>query len=266
MMDEGPCKELKRLLRLSRGLRLRKRLGQHIMRECRVGTDFMRVISELDPRAVVEVGAGPGTLTLFLVRSCERVLSVEIDPSFLPYLKPLARRYLLEVVLGDAIDLVPSIEGADVLASNTPYNISSQILVAFVKNPSLRAAVMTLQKDLVDRLSAPPGSRRYGRIAAFVRTFATVERVADYPPTYFVPEPEVWSSLVVLRRVTEWSEGWAGYEDMLRCLFNQRRRVLRAVAGRCRLAAPAELLNKRVYELGPEEFVRIYMLNYSGGP
>ena len=178
----------------------------------------------------------------------------------------LAKKYLLEVVFGDAIELVPLIRGVDILASNTPYNISSQLLVAFVKNPLLRAAVMTLQKDLVDRLLAPPGSKRYGRIAAFVRTFAIIEKVADYPPSYFVPEPEVWSSLVVLRKVTDWSEGWARYEDMLRCLFNQRRRVLRTVARRCGLAMPTDLLNKRVYELGPEEFVRIYRLNYSGGP
>ncbi len=265
-MADDPCGELRRLLRLTRGLRLRKRLGQYIMRECRIGTDFMRVIRGLDPRAVVEVGAGPGALTVFLVRSCERVLSVEIDSSFVPYLAHLVRKHLLEVVLGDAIDLIPSIREADVLASNTPYNISSQLLVAFVKNPYLRAAVMTLQKDLVDRLLAPPGSRRYGRIAAFVRTFAVVERVADYPPSYFVPEPEVWSSLVVLRKDIEWSKEWEGYEGVLRCLFNQRRRVLRTVARRCGLAVPEDLLNKRVYELGPEEFVRIYRLNYSGGP
>ncbi len=265
-MADDPCGELRRLLRLSRGLRLRKRLGQHIMRECRIGTDFMRVIRGLGPRAVVEVGAGPGALTLFLVRSCGRVLSIEIDSSFVPYLAPLVERYLLEVVLGDAIDLVPSIRGVDVLASNTPYNISSQLLVAFVKNSSLRAAVMTLQKDLVDRLLAAPGSKRYGRIAAFVRSFAFIERVADYPPSYFIPEPEVWSSLVVLKKVVDWGEGWARYEDMLRCLFNQRRRMLRTVARRCGLIVPTDLLNKRVYELGPEEFVRIYRLNYSGGP
>ncbi len=262
-MEDDPCWELRRLLRHIRGLRLRKRLGQHIMRECRVGADFMRVIMGLAPEAVVEVGPGPGTLTLFIVRSCERVLSIEIDSSFTPYLARLASRYPLEVVLGDAIDLIPSVRGVDVLASNTPYNISSQLIVAFVKNPSLRAAVMTLQRDLVDRLLAPPGSRRYGRIAAFARAFATIEKVADYPPSYFIPEPEVWSSLVVLKKVVEWSDEWATYENMLRCLFNQRRRVLRTVARRCGLVVPTDLANKRVYELGPENFVRIYELNYS---
>lgn len=265
-MSDDPCIELRRRLRILRELRLRKKLGQHLMRECKIGMDFMKVISELSPRAVVEVGAGPGTLTLFLVRVCNKVLSIEIDSSFKQYLAELTRNYLLEAVFGDAMHLIPHITGVDVLASNTPYNISSQLLVMFVKNASLRAAVVTLQKDLVDRLLAPPGSRRYGRIAAFLRTFTVIERVADYPPNFFVPEPEVWSSLVVIKKTVRWGVEWGRYEEMLRCLFNQRRRLLRSVARRCGVAVPDELVNKRVYEVSPEEFIKIYKLNYSGGP
>ncbi len=258
----------KNVRRYSRSVRLRKKYGQHLMVDCSLGLKFLSTLkSEVKPGRVLEVGTGLGFLTKFL-SEVSPVVSVELDPTLARASRKVLKhtRNPVFIIEADAVRLVrEGIVRADVVASNPPFNITSDLLISLVKSPYTHA-LLTLQKEVVDRLLAEPGSRSYGKITVIVRSFFEVRKLAEVPPKTFFPPPEVHASVVLLRRVSPWSEMWENLEKLLKCAFSQRRKLAKKVLGRCVEALfsaglskelTEELRDLRVFQVGVGIFQRI---------
>ncbi|MCD6428952.1 MAG: ribosomal RNA small subunit methyltransferase A [Desulfurococcales archaeon] len=270
MENSDVCIELSRILRrYQRVLRLSKKLGQHIMRGCALASDFAKILQRLKPNKVLEIGTGIGSLTLVLSRFSPHVVSVEIDPKLAYIARRVLRNYHnAEIVLGDGlVFLRASSVRADIVCSNPPFNLTGPLISAIVKS-SYNTALITLQKEVAEKLVSSPGTRNYGRLAAFVRTFMDVKLINTYAPEEFLPKPEVHVSLVLLSRKRKWEGKWAPYEELIKCIFNQRRKLAYKVVRKClenvlklRLSEWTELRelrNMRVFSLDPDLLVKIF--------
>lgn len=255
------CLELKQIPKLTKEFRLLKRLGQHFMVSCDLALEILRRLNDVCPAGecyVYELGSGLGSLTLFLRDRFRYVLCSEIDSRFVDYTKKRFSEALIDVIASDGILLIPSLRESCVLVSNTPYVVSSKIVVALVKS-DVKSAVLVLQDDVARKLAAAPGTPNYGRITAFTQTFMNVELGGSFPPESFRPRPKVWSTVVVLKRKREWNEALSGYEEFLRCLFNQRKRVLAKRLKECLGAVPDSNLSRaRVFNAEPDRLFQLY--------
>jgi 16S rRNA (adenine1518-N6/adenine1519-N6)-dimethyltransferase len=195
---------------------------------------------------VVEVGPGLGSLTLGLLPVARRVVAVEIDPVLAAALPVTARGAgELEVVAADALTLhdLPG-PAPTALVANLPYNVAVPVLLTFLERfPSLRTGLVMVQQEVVDRLTAPPGSRTYGVPTVKLAWWAAARPAGAVPRTVFWPVPNVDSGLVAFTRRTP-----PGDDDLRRATFTvvdaafaQRRKTLRAaLAGWAGSPAAAE--------------------------
>jgi len=214
-------------------------LGQNFLVDRRVARDIVAAAAPLAGADVVEIGPGRGALTALLLREARRVIAVEKDRGLAEHARREFSRDGLVLVEGDilridwsAIAPAPSEPGGAriVVVSNLPYNISKPLAMKLVaERERIERAVLTVQREVADRLVARPGSRDYGALGILVGQVFEVERLFDVPPGAFRPRPKVTSS------VTRWrSRGphalTAAAERTLRaCLaasFAHRRRTL----------------------------------------
>jgi 16S rRNA (adenine1518-N6/adenine1519-N6)-dimethyltransferase len=184
--------------------RAKKRLGQNFLVD---EAYARRIVAALAPRAgetVLEIGPGRGALTALLVESGARVVAVEFDRELV---KPLRARFggrgNFELVEGDALEvdfcsLVGPSERARVVA-NLPYNISTAILQRLIgQRLCVALMVLMLQREVVARINAPPGSTERGYLTVLVEAYCEAEALFDVPPGAFRPVPKVWSGVVRL--------------------------------------------------------------------
>jgi 16S rRNA (adenine1518-N6/adenine1519-N6)-dimethyltransferase len=244
-----------------------KRFGQHFLLDKQV-RDRLIDQAELSRKdTVIEVGAGLGFLTTALASSAGHLVAIEKDRSLAKYLaNKFAENRNVEVVQGDALE-VPIPADAKVVSS-PPYNISSK-LTLHILSSGFELACLLLQEDFVRRLTAPSGSREYGRLTVMLQTRARAEYVTRVPASSFYPQPRVDSALVTIRPALPVLQILDPkiFEDLVRTLFTQRRRKLRGVLSRYltikhdtikeRVFSEMDLSEKRVYELTPTEFISL---------
>jgi 16S rRNA (adenine1518-N6/adenine1519-N6)-dimethyltransferase len=157
--------------------------------------------------SVLEVGAGIGTLTLGLAERAGWVTAVEVDRAILPALECVAgKRSNVRIVRGDILTMSPGDlfsgprEAPRKVVANLPYNIGSAVLTRLLEAPlGLTLLVVTLQREVAERLTARPGGRDYGLLSVAVQYRAEPRIVARIPPGVFHPPPAVASALVELR-------------------------------------------------------------------
>jgi len=185
--------------------RAKKRLGQNFL----VDESYARrIVGALGVRAgetLVEVGPGRGALTALLLEAGARVVAVELDRELVPVL--LGRfggREDFKLVEADAlgVDFCAAVEPAASarVVANLPYNISTAILQRLVEQRRcVPEMVLMLQREVVERITAPPGSAERGYLTVLVEAFCESEALFDVPPGAFRPVPKVWSTVARLR-------------------------------------------------------------------
>lgn len=196
------------------GIRPTKRWGQHFLVSARA-LETIITASELTPTdTVLEIGAGLGTLTDALAARAGAVVAIEVDRRLLPVLsarlggRPNVRiveddalRADLAVLLGDAnrIRGAHAEPAARKVVANLPYNIAAPLLLR-VLDPalSIRRLVITVQREVADRVVARPGTPAYGRLTVAVQYRAAARVVSRIPPGAFLPAPDVESAVVAL--------------------------------------------------------------------
>ena len=215
---------------------VRKRFGQHFLHDPGV---IRRIIDAVAPAAgerIVEIGPGRGALTWGLLERAKRLDVIEIDRDLARALEadPRAKNGLL-VHLQDALDTdFVRLRGTGEplrVVGNLPYNISTPLLFRLLAQ---RAAIsdmyFMLQKEVVDRMAAKPGTKDYGRLTVMLAAVAEVEGLFDVGPGAFQPRPKVWSAIVRLRPTAS-PRFDMGREGVLRTLvttaFSHRRKTLR---------------------------------------
>ena len=187
-------------------IRARKRFGQHFLEPVWVD----KVIKAINPQAdqdFIEIGPGPGALTRPLTQRAKSVTAYEIDRDLAASLVDEAIPNLT-VVQGDFLtrgisDFRLQTSDSRRVAGNLPYNVASAIMFRLIElhaaNVPLVDATLMLQREVADRLVAPPGSREYGVLSILIQHAADVETVLKLPAGAFRPPPKVLSSLVRLR-------------------------------------------------------------------
>lgn len=220
--------ELKRLLR-ERGVKLRRSLGQHFLVDRATLERILEAILALEPREVVEVGAGVGTLTCALAPRVQRLWAVEVDPRLIPLLSESVSPWpQVEVIQADFLDLSLGEFGRGALVvGNLPYRITSQVLLKVLRE-RVRGGAFLVQWEVGEKLVAPPGPRA-SRLGTHLRAYYQLELLGRVPRTVFFPRPEVDAALLRLRQlprplITAPPES---FERTLAILFGTRRKTLR---------------------------------------
>ena len=185
-------------------VRAKKRLGQHFLHDPGVIRRLVDAIAPERGDRVVEIGGGPGALTRPLVERLDRLHVVEVDRELAAELPSrVAHPERLVVHQADALEFdFPSLaDGPRSLrvVGNLPYNISTPLLFHLLeRGDTLKDLHVMLQREVVDRMTARPGGKEYGRLTVMVSLWAQAVPLFDVGPGAFTPPPKVWSTVVRL--------------------------------------------------------------------
>jgi 16S rRNA (adenine1518-N6/adenine1519-N6)-dimethyltransferase len=259
--------------------RPKKSFGQHFLHERRY---IERIVAAISPRAedfLVEIGPGEGALTFPLLAAAGKLTAIELDTDLIPRLQQQAAGIgELAIVHADVlkVDLSALARQAGVprlrVAGNLPYYISSPILFHCVEHaPAIADMHFMLQKEVVDRMAAAPGSKVYGRLSVMLQLACRVEPLFDVPPGAFRPPPKVDSSVVRLLPLAAEARHDADpvrLHAIVKAAFAQRRKTL-SNALRQLLDADAIRMagidpKARAEVLSPMEFVALAKVRDSG--
>ena len=213
----------------------KKAFGQNFLHERGV---VAKIVQAIDPRPgdrIVEIGPGQGALTFPLLDRHGALTAIEFDRDLLVPLAAAARAHgELTLVAGDVlgVDFTALAEGGRIrLVGNLPYHLSSPILFhALDHAAAIRDMHFMLQKEVVERMAAGPGSKVYGRLSVMLQAYCTVTPLFTVPPGAFRPPPKVDSAVVRLVPRAPETIGIRDprrFADVVRAAFGQRRKTLR---------------------------------------
>ena len=259
-----------------------KRLGQHFLRDQRI---IHRIVDALAPRTgetIIEIGPGTGALTSLLVERSGRLIAVEFDNKLAPLLQERFGGFgNFKLVMADAltVDFCKEILPANSvrLVANLPYNISTAILQRLIaQRACIEEMVLMLQREVVERILAPPGTSDRGFISVLVEAYCEAEKLFDVAPGAFRPPPKVWSSVMRLKFRTRinaentddgllWEVVSAGFAQKRKTILNNLRHasgrlqeILKRNGGASIVLCKANVeLQRRAETLTLEEWGRI---------
>jgi 16S rRNA (adenine1518-N6/adenine1519-N6)-dimethyltransferase len=176
--------------------RAKRRLGQHFLSDRRILERIADALGATRRDTVLEIGPGPGGLTTALADRAGRVVAIEKDADLVPGLR--ARFPRVTVVEGDALELDwHALAGVGALvAGNIPYNITSPLIDKALTPPRPPRIVFLVQKEVADRVTAPPGGGAYGALSVGVQAVTQAERLFVVPAGAFHPRPKVDSAVL----------------------------------------------------------------------
>ncbi|MDO6460265.1 16S rRNA (adenine(1518)-N(6)/adenine(1519)-N(6))-dimethyltransferase RsmA [Granulosicoccaceae sp. 1_MG-2023] len=213
--------------------RPRKRFGQNFLHDPNI---IRRIVGSIAPQAgdnLLEIGPGQGALTFPVLEACGKLTAIELDRDLVTLLnekKPA--NAALTIISQDALKADFSGFGEALrVIGNLPYNISSPLLFHLLGYAAhIRDMHFMLQKEVVDRMTAAPGSKTYGRLSVMIQALCRAEKLFDVPPGAFFPPPAVDSSIV--RLVPRDPAGIPAHDPavfakVVSQSFSQRRKTLR---------------------------------------
>jgi 16S rRNA (adenine1518-N6/adenine1519-N6)-dimethyltransferase len=217
-------------------IRARKRFGQHFLQDPSVTADILAAVNPQSHDHFVEIGPGTGALTVPLLARCGRLDVMEIDRDLAALLnRRLSAAEHLNIHCGDALkmnlaDLQHSGEKIRVIG-NLPYNISTPLLFHLLDQAScIQDMHFMLQKEVVDRICAEPGSKVFGKLSVMLQFCCVAEKLFEVSSRSFKPEPKVNSAIVQLtpralekQSVTDMNT----FAALVGQAFSQRRKTLR---------------------------------------
>ena len=214
----------------------RKRFGQHFLTATDVIDRIIRAIGPQPGERLVEIGPGLGAMTFPLRAKCDALTVVELDRDLAARLR---QRGDLDVVESDVLKvdfaaLSERLGGPIRVVGNLPYNISSPILFHLMSAaPHVVDQVFMLQKEVVDRMAADPGSKAFGRLSVMLQWRYEIEHLFDVAPDAFDPPPRVDSAIVRMRpRAQPAAVSQKVLGRIVGIAFSQRRKMLRATLGK----------------------------------
>lgn len=190
------------------GFTFKKSLGQNFLIDPNILRNIMSYARLTKETGVIEIGPGIGALTEHLARTSKIVVAFEIDQRLLPILEDTLSPYdnihilnedILKADLSTLIDeQFHDVEDVMVVA-NLPYYVTTPILLKLLEERlPIRGIVVMLQKEVADRIVAQPGTKEYGSLSIAIQYYTEAETVMTVPPTVFMPQPNVESSVIRL--------------------------------------------------------------------
>ena len=220
--------------------RPRKALGQNFLEDQNIVRNIVTSLHLSADDVVLEIGPGRGALTELLIKQCRLLHLVEFDKDLIQYWQTRAAAEFepekLRVHGGDILDfdLSTVLSASDrpiKVIGNLPYNISSPVLFHLAQYAAnIERQVVMLQKEVVDRLVSPPGSKQYGRLSVMMQQRYSIERQFNVSPKSFNPAPKVDSAVAaftpLIPSVYE-LDNRADFAELVKQAFSMRRKTLR---------------------------------------
>ncbi|RZV35256.1 MAG: 16S rRNA (adenine(1518)-N(6)/adenine(1519)-N(6))-dimethyltransferase RsmA [Sphingomonadaceae bacterium] len=218
------------------GLSASKALGQNFLFDAQLLDRIAALPGDLEDKAVLEIGPGPGGLTRALLKAGARVTAIEMDARCLPALAELAEAYpgRLRVIEGDAM----KIDHADLMGepfavvANLPYNVGTALFVRWLGgeawHPKWTSLTLMFQQEVAQRIVAQAGSSAYGRLAVLAQWRSSASLAMKVHRSAFTPPPKVMSA-IVHATPEDMPEGVRAttLERLTEAAFGQRRKMLR---------------------------------------
>ncbi len=207
----------------------RKRFGQNFLTDEKIIERIVATIAPKSDDSLLEIGPGQGAMTLPLLECVNKLNVIEIDRDLISILESFKKDNLI-INQGDALKFdLNTLPTPIRVVGNLPYNISSPILFHLLENRAkVKDMTFMLQKEVVERISAPSGSKIYGRLSVMMQAFFEVEMIFVVPPESFEPAPKVDSAIVYLKPLMNSKvKNVKVFEKIVKAAFSQRRKTLR---------------------------------------
>ncbi len=214
----------------------KKSLGQNFLHDKNI-IDIILSTADVSNRSVIEVGPGPCLLTEFLLlENAKLVVAIEKDETFLPQLIDLKKRFSssFQFLINDVLDIdIDEITKNNYsVVSNLPYNISVPFIINMAKKewpPKWNHLILTVQKEVANRLLAKIGSREYGRLTILLNWRNNIELICNVKPSSFYPKPKVVSSIIKItpKKNNFPKTSFENLEKILRVAFSFRRKTIK---------------------------------------
>lgn len=248
------------------GIRPRKRLSQSFVVDRLLVKTIVENVQPKPSDVIVEIGAGLGTLTFELAKHGSKIKAVEIDPALVRVLKDRFSSFQnVEVVQGDFTKT--DLKG-NVYTGNIPYHVSTPVIFKILEQ-NYEKAVVTVQKEVAERIVSKPGTRGYGRLTVSVNAMAEPRILGFFPSSSFYPRPKVAHAVLFIKPSKKTVDKNV-LESLLRAMFSQRNRLARTVLrrsleqlygekGREAYSSVFQLIPEasRVFELTVQDFLNL---------
>ena len=244
-------------------VRPKKHLGQHFLTDDNIARKIVGSLSNTD--RVLEVGAGTGILTKHLLNICRILKIVEVDSESVNYLIENYPELAQDINHADFLkaDLSGIYPEDFAVIGNFPYNISSQIFFRIIQFRNIIPEVVCMiQKEVAERLAAPPGNKSYGILTVILGAYYNIDYLFTVNEKVFNPPPKVKSAVVKLTRKANFTLYCDEklFMKVVKTTFNQRRKTIRNSIKPLlnnETDSTAEIFSKRPEQLGVEEFVKL---------
>ena len=255
------------------GFTPQKRLGQNFLIDPGIVNRTIKALELNKEDTVLEIGAGTGVLTEKLIPLAKKVIAVEIDEKLCQILRKEVGEYPnLKIICADItkssfLDNFNQQQKVKVVG-NLPYQIASSLLPELLKAPWLKFMVVMIQREVAERLTSQPGSKKRGALTVLVNYYGSIVRIIDAPPQVFIPRPGVGGAIIKIEKRREYK---ASNEDkffaVVKAAFSARRKMLANALSRG-LGMEKEIVERtlsragvegqrRAEELRVQEFVKI---------
>ena len=234
----------------------KKSLGQHFLTDLSIAEAIADTLASYKGMPVLEVGPGMGVLTRFLLDKGHDLTVVELDPESVEYLQEHFPELRDRIVAKDflKLDLAQLYEGPFCVIGNYPYNISSQIFFKILDyKDRIPCCSGMIQKEMAERMAAPPGSKTYGILSVLLQAWYDIEYLFTVPEHVFNPPPKVKSAVIRMTRnqVEQLGCNERLFKQIVKTAFNQRRKTmpnsLRSLVGK-----ECEVLSDPIFDERPE--------------
>ena len=238
----------------------RKRFGQNFLVDQQIINQIVSTISPKKNDHIIEIGPGKGALTFPLIDYLESIHVIEIDRDLIALLQ---KKNNIKITIHESDALVFNFDQFKQkvrIVGNLPYNISSPLLFHLLNyRDNIIDMTFMLQKEVVDRIVAPPGSKVYGRISVIMQTFFDTELMFVVPKESFDPQPKIESAILYLKTKKQpLVQNSKPLEEIVKIAFSQRRKTLKNCLKSVLNQSQTDIdLSQRAEMLSAENFVTL---------
>ena len=243
-MDKDIIKNINNLPSISQTIKeynlfAKKKLSQNFILDLNLTNKIINLSDKIKYNSIIEIGPGPGSLTRsLLLNGAKEVIAIEKDKRFIDALQILKiashnkliieNEDALNINLKDIINKY-NIINAEIIA-NLPYSIATKLLLKWIPFPKkINQMTLMFQKEVAERITAKPGSKKYGRLSILIGLMAEAKIIMHIPSDAFKPQPKVDSAIVQIKpKINKIKFNKIILEEITKNLFNQRRKQIKS--------------------------------------